>query len=236
MSITARASYTACKRILPESRHPDMPTSPERPVSTRRCVLAWTVMVGGLAGVWCCRPWLPLNVFNQAQLVALMLSWKVASLICLPSGEWARFTRLRLLAYCCWPGMQPRHFLKGQTLAPDAPVPTVFGVLLNAGAGATLLWLVPHVLPAATPLTIRFWIALVGSVLIGLFARLDIWVLIFRAMGFPVERFWDCPIAATTLGEFWGQRWNRLVSGLLRDVLFIPLARRVGTRLALFAV
>jgi len=36
----------------------------------------------------------------------------------------------------------------------------VSGILLNALAGAALLWLVPHLLPAATPLTIRFWIAL----------------------------------------------------------------------------
>jgi hypothetical protein len=55
-------------------------------------------------------------------------------------------------------------------------------------------------------------------------------------MGFAVEKMWDCPIAATTLGDFWGQRWNRLVSGFLREVLFYPLARRVGPRAALFAV
>ena len=212
------------------------PSSPDLAISTRRLALAWTVLVGGLAGVWCCRPWLDPTTFNYAQLIALMLSWKVASLIALPPAEWTRFTPLRFLAYCFWIGMQPRPFLKGQSLAPGAPISTVSALLLNAATGATLVWLVPHFLPASTPLAIRFWIALVGFTFLGLFARLDVWALLFRWMGFPVEKFWDCPVAATTLGDFWGRRWNRLVSGLLRDVLFFPLARRVGARIALFAV
>jgi hypothetical protein len=34
------------------------------------------------------------------------------------------------------------------------------------------------------------------------------------------------PIRSTTLAEFWGRRWNRVVSGWLRDYLFLPRARR----------
>ena len=93
----------------------------------------------------------------------------------------------------------------------------------------------PHCLPDATPLTIRFWIGLAGFCFL-LLVRFDVAALIFRAMGFAVEKLWDCPIAATTLGEFWGQRWNRVVSGMAREILFLPLARRVGAQLALFAV
>jgi hypothetical protein len=193
-------------------------------------------MVGGLAGFWCFRPWLTPPAFNYGQLAVLMATWKVASLLCLPPAAWARFTPLRLLAYCFWIGMQPRMFLVGAKPTPGAPVPTLSGIVFNIVCGAALLWLVPRVLPAWTPLAVRFWIGLVGLCLLGLFARLDVWALIFRLMGFPVERFWDCPVAATTLGEFWGQRWNRLVSGFLREVLFFPLARRVGPRAALLAV
>jgi hypothetical protein len=39
-------------------------------------------------------------------------------------------------------------------------------------------------------------------------------------MGFAVEKLWDFPISATTLGEFWGKRWNRIVSGMARDIIF----------------
>jgi alginate O-acetyltransferase complex protein AlgI len=207
-----------------------------RSAPARRFVVAWTLMVGALVGYWCCKPWLSTKVFNYGQLAVFLLTWKIASLLCLSPAAWARLTPLRLLAYCIWYGMQPQQFLKGQVTAAGAPVPSVKGILLNALAGSVLLWVVPRVLPAATPLNVRFWIALVGLCFLTLFARLDIVALIFRAIGFPVEKVMDCPIAATTLGEFWGLRWNRIVSGMLREVMFLPVARWAGARVALFAV
>ena len=112
-----------------------------------RFVVAWAVMIGGLAGFWCCRPWLGTRAFNYGQLAVLMATWKIASLLCLPSRAWARFTPPRFLAYCLWYGMQPRQFLKGQRTAPGAPIPTFSGIVLNAATGAVLLWLVPRILP-----------------------------------------------------------------------------------------
>src|SRR5262249_4312065 len=47
---------------------------------------------------------------------------------------------------------------------------------------------------------------------------------------------WHNPVAATSLADFWGRRWNRIFSGMLREVLFLPLARRIGAVAALFAV
>jgi hypothetical protein len=206
------------------------------PTPVYRFVLAWAVMIGGLAGFWCCRPWLGTRTFNYGQLVVLGATWKIASLLCLPRQEWARFTPLRFLAYCVWIGVQPRQFLVGQRTAPDAPIPTWRGWLVNMVTGGALLWLVPRVLPIGTPWAIRFWIALVGLCFFSLISRFDLWALIFRAMGFAVEKLWDCPIAATSLGDFWGRRWNRIVPGFLREVIFLPVARRAGTKVALLAV
>jgi hypothetical protein len=203
---------------------------------TRRFVLAWVVMVGGLVGFWCCRPWLDVRVFNFGQIIVLMASWKIASLLCLPPQDWVRLPPLRLLAYCAWVGMQPRQFFKGQKTAPGAPIPTVRVFLLNVLTGLVLLWIASYGLPTATPWVVRFWIGLVAVAFLELIARLDLYALIFRKMGFAVEKMWDCPIAATSLGDFWGKRWNRLVPGFLREVVFMPLARRVGPRLALLAV
>jgi hypothetical protein len=193
-------------------------------------------MVGGLVGIWCCRPWLSTSAFNFGQGAVLGLTWKAASLLCLPAQAWARFTPLRLLAYCLFIGMQPRQFLMGQRVAPGAPIPTLYAIVVNAITGAVLLWLVPRLLPTGTPWTLRFWIALVGFCFLVLFARLDFAAIIFRAMGFAVEKMWDCPIAATSLGDFWGRRWNRIVPGFLRDVIFLPVARRAGAKVALLAV
>jgi Membrane bound O-acyl transferase family len=206
------------------------------PVPLRRFVLAWAVMVGGLVGFWCIRPWLEKSAFNYGQFAVLLATWKIASLLCLPTQAWSRFTPLRFLAYCVFIGMQPRQFLVGQRTAADAPIPTLTGIVGNAITGAMLLWLVPRALPVGTPWAVRFWIALVGFCFLFLFARFDFHALIFRAMGFAVEKLWDCPIAATTLGDFWGRRWNRIVPGVLREVVFLPVARRAGAKVALLAV
>src|SRR3954471_2042864 len=212
-----------------------MPTH-RPPVATCRVVLAWTIMLGGLVGFSCLRPRLGDRAFGYGQLAVLLATWKVASLLVLPPESWSRFTPPRLLAYCVWPGMQPRQFLAGARAPADAPVPTLRGFLLNVATGAALLLLAPRLLPAATPRAIRFWMALAGACFLFLVARLDFWALVFRAMGFAVEKLWDCPVAATSVGEFWGRRWNRIVSGFLREVIFAPLARRAGARAALLAV
>ncbi len=207
-----------------------------RPAPLRRFVTAWALMIGGLVGFWCCRPWLGTKAFNYGQIAVVLATWKAASLLCLPPGAWRRLTPLRLLAYCVWPGMQPRQFLAAARAPAEAPVPTVRGFLLNVLAGAALLWLAPRLMPAETPRAVRFWVALVGFCFLCLVARMDFWALIFRAMGFAVEKLWDCPVAATSLGDFWGRRWNRIVSGLFREVVFAPVARLAGARVALLAV
>lgn len=48
----------------------------------------------------------------------------------------------------------------------------------------------------------------------------------YRALGLSFPRVNERPILSRTLGEFWGQRWNRVVATWLHDYLFRPLARR----------
>src|SRR5262249_37653943 len=154
---------------------------------------------------WCCRPWLPETVFTTGQVVVLLATWKIASLLCLPPADWARLPWRRLLAYLVWIGMQPRQFLVGYEPPPGTPVPTGRGWLINAATGAALFWLLPHLLPAATPWAVRVGVAVVGYGFVSLLAGLDLLALLFRAMGFPVDKQFACPVAAATVGEFWGQ-------------------------------
>ena len=57
----------------------------------------------------------------------------------------------------------------------------------------------------------------------------------YRSLGLGFPRINDRPILSTTLGEFWGRRWNRAVSGWLHDNLFLPLARRRHATLGICA-
>lgn len=58
--------------------------------------------------------------------------------------------------------------------------------------------------------------------------------LICLAAGLSLDSLHRTPIAARSVTEFWGQRWNRIVSAWLHYLVFLPLARRRWPRLGLF--
>ena len=201
-------------------------TKPARP-SDGRFLVVWAILLGGLVAGWALADVLTRGEWLGAMMAVYFGPFKVATLIALTRAERREWTWPRLLAYFVWLGMQPRQFLPSYS-PPRSPPPTWRGCLLNAFAGAVLLWGVPLLFPAGTPLLVRAWTGLVGMALLRLFGALDAVALIFRALGFPVEKAWVNPLAATSLRDFWGRRWNRIMSGLLRDLLFVPLARWVG--------
>jgi alginate O-acetyltransferase complex protein AlgI len=205
-------------------------------VSTSRLVIAWTVLLGGMVGYWCLRPWCAAFPWVDGSWVVLWVTSKIATLVCMPPDNRRRLGWGRFTAYLFWPGMQPGHFLPERTPADSRPAPTVSGMLINALTAVLLLWILPALMPADWPRWLRILSGTVGNFFLIPFALFDAWALLYRACGVGVEKLWHCPIAATSLSDFWGQRWNRLFSGMLREVLFLPLTRRFGGTVALFAV
>ena len=204
--------------------------------SERRFWAVWAILVGSLI-VACVAS----RLLSQGWWFALVLflyfgAFKVAALIALSSAERRQFTPGRLLAYFLWIGVQPRPFLPSYVLPSSAPRPTWQGFLLNAATGAVILWGVSYLLPDGTSLLIRAWVGLIGWALLRFFAAFDGVTLLYRWLGFPVEKSFFNPAAATSLGDFWGRRWNRFMSGFMRDMLFIPLTRKVGAVGATLAV
>ena len=223
------------------SLSPPVPSAPPAAAKPARCsdtrfLVVWAILVGGLvvAGV-------ASTVLSRGQWFALLMflyfgPYKVAALIVLSGEERRRLTGWRLLAFFVWVGLQPRPFLPAHSPPGSEPRPTWRGFLLNLLTGAVLMWGVAWLLPAGTPLLVRAWAGLVGLAFLRLFATLDFWSLVFRRLGFPVEKPFVNPAAATSLRDFWGRRWNRIMSGMLRDLLFTPLARHVGVVAATAAV
>ena len=89
-------------------------------------------------------------------------------------------------------------------------------------------WLVYALAPTLGPLPRAGLRGLAGLALIYSLAEViqASQLLVYRALGVELPRINDYPILATTLTEFWGRRWNRVVSGWLSENLFMPLARR----------
>jgi D-alanyl-lipoteichoic acid acyltransferase DltB (MBOAT superfamily) len=52
---------------------------------------------------------------------------------------------------------------------------------------------------------------------------------IYLLVGVAVPPIHRSPLASRSLREFWGDRWNRIVGGWLREAIFLPLARRRRT-------
>src|SRR5438477_4200770 len=66
------------------------------------------------------------------------------------------------------------------------------------------------------------WIGMIGMILVlhfGIFALLAI---AWRAYGLDVQPIMDAPLNSTSLGEFWGRRWNGLFNQPPSENLFPP--------------
>jgi alginate O-acetyltransferase complex protein AlgI len=217
---------------------PSVPPVSTRPArrSDTRFLIVWAILVGALVFGWAVRDHVSTAEWIAVVVLLYLGPIKIATVVALTTEERRQFTPGRLLAYFIWIGAQPRPFLPSYVPPGSAPVPTWRGFLLNLLTGVVVLLGVPWLFPAGTPLLVRAWTGLVGLALVRLFAGFDLWALVFRLLGFPVEKAWDNPAAATSLRDFWGRRWNRIMSGMMRDLLFTPLARWIGATGAAFVV
>lgn len=57
----------------------------------------------------------------------------------------------------------------------------------------------------------------------------------WRAAGVDARPLMHWPVAATSLADFWGRRWNTAFRDLTHRFLFRPLTRRLGPRAGLAA-
>jgi Membrane bound O-acyl transferase family len=136
----------------------------------------------------------------------------------------------RSIAYLfLWPGMDARRFISA---APPVLQPTstawIWAATKTIG-GAVLVWGVARL--AGNGL-LAGWIGMVGFIFLlhfGLFALLS---LFWRQRGICAPPLMNCPIAATSLGDFWGRRWNAGFRDIVFGLFFFPLARRCGARTA----
>src|SRR6202044_2556599 len=60
--------------------------------------------------------------------------------------------------------------------------------------------------------------------------------LIWQALGVKAEPIMSAPLRSTSLGEFWGRRWNLGFRQLSHELIFRPLHRRLGADAAGFLV
>jgi hypothetical protein len=181
-----------------------------------------------------CRDRLPPWAFMWILSFAIFLSvkwltwWQARSRIAHPAWRSAAY----LLA---WPGMDAGSFLDArQVVSPPAPR-TWLWAACETILGASLLWAVARSVPAGHPL-IRGWVGMVGVILLLHFGIFQAVALLWQSVGVKADSIMSAPLRSTSLGEFWGKRWNLGFRQLAHELIFRPLYRTLGPNATGFLV
>jgi alginate O-acetyltransferase complex protein AlgI len=168
-------------------------------------------------------PWTRLFLISLALFVACKwLTYRRA----LRSAKAANLRR-RLGYWLLWPGMDARTFLDpGQDLRRPAGREWLAAVAKTL-AGAILVGVVARQVPPTCGFW-RDWTVLIGLGLCVPFGALHLVALGWQAAGVNARPIMDRPFVASSLSEFWGRRWNRAFRDIAHDLVFWPLARKLG--------
>lgn len=137
----------------------------------------------------------------------------------------------RLPAYFVWPGMNVHQFLR-ETCVPTIARLKWWWALGKIGFGATLIWVVAR---RAQNELLAGWVGLVGAVFVLHFGLFHLMALILRRAAIPAQALMRNPVAATSLTDFWGRRWNIAFNELAHRYFFRPAAKRFGLHAGTFA-
>ena len=142
------------------------------------------------------------------------------------------FTFRQAISYLAgWVGMEPEAFAKVNrgTLPPWQALLATGRVFL----GAALVWGV--VRNVIHPL-LAGWVGMSGIILLLHFGFFQLLALAWRCVGVPVKPLMQAPLLATSVGDFWGKRWNTGFHALVHELVFRPVLRRTTLPIAVLTV
>jgi len=210
----------------PAVMHPlPTPTAPATPRVISRWV-GWTAGVGAvLAAGWFTRD-LPGWVIMSAVAATEWFVLKLATL----AGFVTRGDTdpKRVAGYLFgWVGMNARAFFGPPPAVRPTPGEWAFGVAKLAGGFALAVWVV-----RATPADWAWapHVGLLALLFVAHFGAFHLFSCTWRAAGVDAPPIMRAPIAATSLADLWGARWNLAFADGARRFIVKPLARRLGAR------
>lgn len=168
------------------------------------------------------------SAWAQMWLLAasIFFACKALSLIGVAAAPFSRF-----VVYCfAWPGLDAAGFLHTPTRVPR--VAEWLRGAASALLGAALLGLAIEALPDDHAL-LAGWVGMTGLVLLLHFGLFHLLSCLWRTCGRPAPPLMNHPLAATSVADFWGRRWNTAFRDITHRRLFRPLASRWGATAAL---
>src|SRR2546421_5585661 len=134
-----------------------------------------------------------------------------------------------------WPGMDASEFLADRSIVDKPQFSEWVFASFKTLAGAALVWGAPRWTPSQSPLLVG-WIGMIGLVFLLHFGLFHLLALVWQQVGINAQPLMRAPILATSLGEFWGKRWNAAFHQLAHAYAFLPLRRMMGVGGATFLV
>ena len=132
-----------------------------------------------------------------------------------------------------WPGLDAAAFVKGRAVGRPAVDEWIFAIS-KTGFGLLCLSLTPHA--KAVSEYWAGWLAMLGIIFSLHFGLFQILSCIWRSKGVAAEPLMNWPVAARSLSDFWGNRWNRAFRDLTHKFLLRPLSHRLGPVTSLIVV
>lgn len=178
---------------------------------------------------------MPRWVFMWTMAVGLFASCKWLTYVRVRDdcGDSDRGRRLGYLL--AWPGMDAQAFLsrRGDTSQSTSRMEWIVAVLKLA-LGVVLVWIVARWALPERPL-LAGWVGMVGAIFALHFGAFHLLSLGWRSAGVDAIPLMRNPLRATSLGEFWGRRWNTGFHELASRFTFKPLRPSLGTGGAMLA-
>jgi hypothetical protein len=142
-------------------------------------------------------------------------------------------TAKRLGYLLLWPGMNPNAFFEPVANVAKPRSGEWLFAISKLLIGIMLIYAAIVILPAR--LMLAGWIGFVGLVFFFHLGLFHISSLGWRLDGVGVRPIMDWPILATSLSDFWGNRWNRAFRDLMFYWVFRPITRLLGPTGAMLA-
>jgi len=139
----------------------------------------------------------------------------------------------RIAYLAAWPGMDPDAFVATPRSKIDRPawwewVAAIAKTLLGV---ALLILALRH--GSSPESEIADWVGMTGLILALHFGAFHLLSCVWRVLGLNAVPIMNRPVAARSLAEFWGRRWNLAFRDLTHRFVFRPLRRRTGPTSAL---
>jgi alginate O-acetyltransferase complex protein AlgI len=226
MNPTARSADDHVRRTLPRTNASVLPAG----LTGRELVLAFVLP----AGVWFMTLGLPawLRMWALVAAEVLAVKWLMLRFALARGGGQTPSASAQFAFLFGWAGTDAVRFLRGRAEPVRAAEWFWAGLHLLGGLALALA----GARAAVTEPVAGAWLGMVGMVLAGHFGGTQLLALTWRTRGVDAPPLMRTPIATTSLADFWGARWNLAFAVPARELLFKPLARRLGVAGATFAV